>query len=114
MFSYFLGDGYTYSTLVPVTLRVDYPLDAGGWTADLEQDQFRIYPNPGTGLFYVQGISAGQGGWLTVTDPSGREILHEPLPGDRTEINLEHVLPGMYIFNIVVDHHQENHRVIVQ
>ncbi len=114
MFSYFLNDGYSYSTLIPVTLNVDYPLGTVNPLAGEEQHHFTIFPNPGRGVFNISGQSMDHAGWLTVTDPSGREILRQPLGKENNAVQLEHALPGLYIFSINTGNRVENHRVVIQ
>lgn len=109
-FMYYLDDGRAYSTLVPVNLQVGYP-------AGINQDsgsEISIYPNPGNGRFCISIPQSFGEAFLTVVDMMGREVLHMELEGEVNWIHLEDRAPGMYLFNLSIDHHQEQHRILIQ
>jgi hypothetical protein len=111
-FSYYLDDGYSYSALVPVNIRVGWPLGLErGWVSDGD-GWFKIYPNPGEDLFYLSSSRTFMDAFLRIIDMTGREITSMSLVKSTTEINLSDVEPGMYIFNISVGNHTEIHRIV--
>jgi hypothetical protein len=114
LFTYYLHDGYTYSTLIPVTIRVGYPLgyemDRTGGT----DNRFTIYPNPGRGLIYIDASQSFSNASVMVTDITGREMAHILLKNSSSRIDMGKAEPGIYIFSITFDHQKEVHRVIVQ
>jgi hypothetical protein len=82
-----------------------YDLDAvvslhapGPWLiADnsLTQPRLRIYPNPGYGLYTIEGSDLS-GGILSVSDISGRLVHREILTGEPVHLDLTSLTPGIY------------------
>jgi len=112
-FMYYLDDGYTYSTLVPVTIRVDFPLDYEAFTVKGTGKHFEIYPNPGKDLFHIRTLKPFDEALVLITDIMGREIATVQLHQAETPIMLENVLPGTYFFRIYVDHTIDLHKIII-
>ena len=108
---YYLSDGLTLSTLVPVYLRVGFP------TSD-ETDRLQllstVFPNPGKDRFCIQtGVSFLEAS-LQVVDMMGREVLDLRLDHSTTWIDIRDVVPGVYLFNVLIDQKMEQHRILIQ
>lgn len=110
-FMYYLEDGRTSSSLVPVLLQVGYPLASG----DREfETHTSVFPNPGRARFGIRITGPFQEADLRVLDAVGREILHQPLEEAVTWIRVPNGPPGIYLFVLTFDHHQELHRILIQ
>ena len=114
LFSYYLNDGYTNSTLIPVNIRVGYPLGYGMALVGDGGNRFTIYPNPGKDLFFIESSQPFVNASVVVTDMTGREIAHKPIISASSGIRIGDVVPGVYIFSIIFDNEKEMHRVIIQ
>jgi hypothetical protein len=113
-FTYFLDDGYTYSGLIPVTIRVGYPLAIPDLQQTADPNRFRVFPNPGTDRFFVEARERFLLAYLEVYDMTGRLVMERPLEDRITPIEIVQVEPGIYIFSIKLDNQLEQHRVIIQ
>ena len=114
LFSYYLNDGTSNSTLVPVSIRVGFPVGQEKALTGFDGTQFTIYPNPGKDIFFIKASQLYDDASVTVTDMTGREIMREPIINISTRINIKDVVPGVYIFSIIFDYEMEMHRVIIQ
>ncbi len=56
-----------------------------------------ISPNPGDGLFYLEGV---QSGYFDLFDINGKRLLQQKISNNRTVINLNHLPDGVYILVI--------------
>ncbi len=115
-FSYYLADGYDYSSLTPVYINVNYPLGTEEVEMGIDNNRFRIYPNPGEGHFYLENTKENslEQGMLIISDAAGRELMRQQLQDGRNEIYLDQAAPGIYIFTITAADQKENHRVIIK
>jgi len=110
-FMYYLEDGRSYSTLVPVYLHVGYGVSAG---QDLFSGRATIFPNPGDGRYCITLSEPFEKAWLTVVDLLGREILQVPLEETTSWVEIRNCLPGIYLFNLSIDQKLEQHRILLQ
>jgi hypothetical protein len=110
-FMYYLSDGRAYSALVPVNLQVGFP---AGTVQDLAPAHAVIFPNPGHGRFCITLSPGFEEASLTVVDLMGREILQRNLEEAVTWLNIEPGAPGMYLFNLTIDQHREQHKILIQ
>ena len=114
LFHYYLDDGSTYSTLIPVSIQVGYPLGTDQEFSGKNEYRFSVYPNPGKKVFFVRTSRLFTNASLRVTDITGREIIHVPLLNNLSRITIDDAEPGVYIFTVIIDHEMEMHRVIIQ
>jgi len=63
----------------------------------IETNKLKIYPNPTSNLFYVQGGESIYS--IRISDLSGRNITSKEFVNS-TQINLEHCAKGIYLVNI--------------
>jgi hypothetical protein len=110
-FMYYLEDGITYSTLVPVQLHVGYPLSANG---DPTTGHSSVFPNPGRDRFCITLKEPFQEARLRVVDLLGREILSLKLEEAISWVEIRNTKPGVYLFILSVDQNLEQHRIIMQ
>ncbi len=70
---------------------------------NISVDQFVVYPNPSTGIFYISaGESLSGVAGLTITDVNGRLIIHRQIQ-DMTNgipVDLSGEQPGLYLIQI--------------
>lgn len=109
-FMYYLDDGRSYSSLIPVFLQVQHPTHVA---PDALMTRATIYPNPGDGRFNVSISEPFQDARLTVVDLLGREILQMDLENPSTWVEIGNTKPGIYLFNLSIDQNQEQHRIFV-
>ncbi len=112
-FMYYLHDGYTYSTLVPVYLKVGFALNLEE-NRQNSNNRFSIVPNPGKELFHIRTTILFRSASLRVVDMMGREVAFETLEDSDSWIRLEDLEPGVFIFSIQFDNNLELHRIIIQ
>ena len=110
-FMYYLDDGRTSSTLVPVQLHVRYPLSSDQESSSLFTS---VYPNPGRDRFCINIPESFMQASLRVVDMLGKEILYRPLEVASTWVELPFTKPGVYLFILSVDQKLEQHRIIIQ
>lgn len=113
-FSYFVDDGYSYSSLASVTFEVDFPAGMELLPGHPDEPKFNIYPNPGKERFYIENQNQIDGATVIVTDPLGRQIRQISLNTSVTELQLADVPSGIYIFMIRHDGRAIYRRVVVQ
>jgi hypothetical protein len=109
---YYLADPEDYSTLIPVIIFVD--LDGSLEHASAGEDGFTVYPNPGRGKFSVSSQIDMSGVMLNIVDISGRLISQQDLDGYTSEVTLENVPRGIYLFKFIRRNDTETHRIIVE
>ncbi len=110
-FMYYLDDGRAYSTLVPVNLHVGYP---AGVSQDVTRGQATIYPNPGKGRFCITIPGPFREATLKVVDLMGRELFIRELEEEVNWLDIEVGAPGIYLFNVTIDQHLEQHRILME
>jgi hypothetical protein len=110
-FMYYIDDGYTYSALVPVVLKVGFPLQA---SATSSGKTTALFPNPVSGRIYIQMTGSYQSASLRVLDLTGRQILHQELQDSENWVDMQGVSPGVYMFNVEMDQKIETHKIIVR
>ncbi len=65
-----------------------------------ENEQVRVFPNPGANGFTVVGF--GQDGHLLLlVDGMGREVLRAQRTGDRTTIDCSALAPGLFVYRLL-------------
>jgi photosystem II stability/assembly factor-like uncharacterized protein len=64
---------------------------------DFSIEELIIYPNPGNGLFYISNVAnALQGAEIIVTNNAGDIVRKVQLSTDKTAVNLNTEVPGVY------------------
>jgi Bacterial Ig domain len=109
-FMYYLDDGQSYSTLVPVFLHVGYGVSAA---LDSAPGIAVIFPNPGDGKFCITLPEPFDEAHLRVVDMLGREIMQVPLEEATSWVEIQNSLPGLYLFNLSIDQKLEQHRILL-
>jgi hypothetical protein len=110
-FMYYLDDGSAYSTLVPVTLSVQYPLGTGE-SATLFQSS--VYPNPARDRICVTVPESFSGGRAELVDPLGRVAGSFALEDPVTWYTLQNITPGFYLLIVRFDQKVEQHRILIR
>jgi hypothetical protein len=110
-FMYYIDDGYTYSALVPVVLKVGFPLQV---SATSSGKVTKMFPNPVSGRIYIQMTDPFQSACLRILDLTGRQILYQELQYSEGWVDMQGLSPGVYMFNMEVDQKIETHRIIVR
>jgi len=110
-FMYYLEDGTTYSTLVPVQLHVRYPLSAESGPV---YGSTSIFPNPGKDRFCITIPEPFLEASLRVVDMVGREIVHMALEEPTSWVEIQNAKPGVYLFILSIDQNLEQHRILIQ
>jgi len=110
-FMYYLDDGQTFSSLIPVFLKVGFPAST---PREVDQMYSSVYPNPGKERFCVKIPDSYQKASLQVHDLMGRTLMEMELEGSSTWIEMKDVAPGIYLFNVKVDQFMEQHRILIK
>ena len=110
-FMYYLDDGKTFSSLIPVFLKVGFPT-----RVPQQEDQLfsSVFPNPGKERFCIKIPDTYQSASVQVLDLMGRALMEMELEGSSTWIEMKDVVPGIYLFNVKVDQFMEQHRILIQ
>jgi len=108
---YYLEDGRSYSSLVPVYLQVGYGVSDGQVMAP---GRTNIFPNPGDGRFCITLSEPFDEASLRVVDILGREILHVALDEATSWVEIHNRLPGIYLLNLSIDQKQEQYRILLK
>lgn len=108
-FMYYLDDGRAYSSLVPVHIRVGFPLSG---EESIRDQGSRVFPNPGDDLFYLCLPAGTRHAVLRIVDVTGREVLFNRLTETCNRIYLGEADPGVYLFYVEMDESIETHRII--
>ncbi len=61
---------------------------------------FQIYPNPSTDYFEIDWKNAGQSGYFTLSDMSGRLLKQEEINGIKNIVSVEDLPEGMYFLSV--------------
>jgi CubicO group peptidase (beta-lactamase class C family) len=75
----------------------------------LEAWQFRLYPNPGQGLYWLEAAQAQGPVWLSLSDPAGRVLLeqsYDPRGGKPFRLDLSGRPAGLYVLKIAAEGHR--------
>jgi hypothetical protein len=110
-FMYYLEDGTTFSTLIPVHLQVEYSTSAEG---EPSLSRSMIFPNPGRDRFCITLAEPFQEAYLKVVDMLGKEISNLKLEEAVSWVDIQNAKPGIYLFILSMDQIQEQHRILVQ
>jgi len=110
-FMYYLNDGETFSSLIPVFIKVGFPT---GVTSVQNQLHSTVFPNPGKERFCIQIGESFLNASLQVVDVMGRVVTESKLENPTTWIEIDDVVPGVYLFNVYVDQYKEQHRILIQ
>jgi len=110
-FMYYLDDGRSYSSLVPVYLKVDYPTGDEEYLSEFHSS---VFPNPGKERFCVKTTVSFQDASLRVVDMMGREVLHRKLENSVNWIEIREAVPGVYLFTVTIDQIVQQHRILIQ
>jgi hypothetical protein len=77
------------------------------------RNDFILFPNPVTSTIMIQSNDNFNGhGFLTIYNSNGRKIRELELTSAETEINLNWMPNGMYLFNITDGNNSQIHKVV--
>lgn len=78
-----------------------------------ERSRIRIYPNPVHTTLHFD-LEDGVGSEIVVQDITGRILMHHPLNENSKELNVETLLPGVYVISVLFKDVRESHLIAVQ
>ncbi|MBS1625895.1 MAG: T9SS type A sorting domain-containing protein [Bacteroidetes bacterium] len=67
---------------------------------DLDQTRVLIYPNPASSTLTIEGTTQLKGMNYTITDITGRSIATGQLAGEKTQIDISQMAPGVYMLHL--------------
>lgn len=79
-------------------------------------EEMSVYPNPSTGIVFIESAFTGGTFNLEITDVNGRTVENGNntiLAGTNT-VNLSHVQKGTYFFKLSNEHAEKVYRVVIQ
>ena len=65
--------------------------------------QFQIYPNPTSNLLNIKTENLDDNLNVTISDLTGKKILTQQIINGKTQLNIEHLSKGVYIYTIRKD-----------
>jgi len=74
--------------------------------------QAKLYPNPTTGTLTIE-IPGGQGGSIALYNLLGQLVLEAPLTSRSTVLYID-ASPGIYLYQISIDGHMQNGKLVVE
>ncbi len=79
-------------------------------------EEMNLYPNPSTGLVYIESTFSAGTFKLDITDINGRtvETAGNTISSGTTTVNLSHVQKGTYFFKLSNDQAEKVYRVVIQ
>ena len=113
-YKYITGNGVcpddTASVVVTVTSCNWLSVDEAALEA------MNLYPNPSTGLVYIESSFSGGTFNLEITDINGRVVEHagNTISAGTSTVNLSHVQKGTYFFRMSNDQAEKVYRVVIQ
>lgn len=110
-FMYYLNDGVTFSSLVPVLLKVAFP---SGEENNPYEMHSSVFPNPGKDRFCIKTPPSFLEASVQVVDMMGRELMHVRLDSSTSWIEIPDAAPGIYLFNVLIDQIFEQHRILIK
>ncbi|MFB6317464.1 T9SS type A sorting domain-containing protein [Saccharicrinis sp. FJH54] len=76
---------------------------------------FKVYPNPGNGLFTIETGSGDKISHIQVTDLKGRMVYDGLADGQfKQSINLQHLFTGIYMLKVETGDKVYNKRIVIQ
>jgi hypothetical protein len=77
--------------------------------------EMKVYPNPTTGVFYVELPEAVKGGEALILDMTGKLVERKTfLPGTKLTFNLDYVAKGTYVIQVMNGSDIYRARIVVQ
>jgi hypothetical protein len=79
--------------------------------------EFRVFPNPGVGIFNVEMKENGQAGTITVTDLTGRTLYSQHLVAGHSttqNIDLSLLSKGIYLINVSSGSNTTTRKILLQ
>jgi hypothetical protein len=67
---------------------------------EYSSSEFEVYPNPANKEIYIQTLSKNIGSKFVLSDYTGRAVLTGKIEFEKTQINVEGLAKGTYLFNI--------------
>ena len=83
-------------------------------THGLVVNEVKVYPNPNTGVFYVELPAGMESANIAVTDMAGKLILTKAADGNKIQIDLGSVAQGMYMVHVTSGDQSYRSRVVVE
>jgi hypothetical protein len=65
-----------------------------------EENKYKVYPNPGNGLFTVLSPAPGAGYEISVYDLTGKKVCKKECSGETETIDIRQMEAGMYLFKM--------------
>ena len=79
---------------------------------DVETRSFSIYPNPATNAFWIE---LNEQSIVSVYSASGQKMFEKQHISGRTEIDVSHLIPGLYLVDVITESNQRfTQRLIVK
>lgn len=77
-----------------------------------EIEVLKVYPNPAKSSFIVQ-TSEKENALLRIVDLNGKEVHHQRISGNQTNINTEKLSSGLYLINIISENRTTVGKVMI-
>jgi len=70
------------------------------WAGSIHPEDIKVYPNPAQKTVFVEAPLLEKHGQTRVFDLMGNIVLHKKTAGGKIRIDVQHLSPGIYIFEI--------------
>ena len=78
-----------------------------------EGNSIKVYPNPTSGYFYIQG-SFALPAVIELYDLTGRQVYRKPIKSNFQQINVANLAAGLYIYRLLSDGKQARGEIILE
>jgi outer membrane protein assembly factor BamB len=81
---------------------------------NFENQEIKVYPNPSSGIVYIQSSSFWQNASVVVTDITGRKISKSEISKDDLAIDLSHLSEGLYLISVEKDAQKNTFKILLK
>ena len=81
---------------------------------NFEHQEIKVYPNPSSGIVYIQSSSFWQDAKIIITDITGRKMMKSTLSTDELAIDLLRLSEGMYLISIEKEAQKSTFKILIK
>lgn len=82
-------------------------------TMQLPEATYKIYPNPASNYFYLQGSFALPAA-LELYDMMGRQVFRQPVTSNRQQVDVSKLAGGLYVYRLVSKGREARGKIILE
>jgi len=115
-----LGTSYDWQTangnerdIWIVKVGPDGLLVSANETMQMPEAAYKVFPNPASGYFYIQG-SFALPATIELYDLTGRQVFRQPVTSNKQQINVGSLTGGLYIYRLLSDGKAARGKIILE